>query len=315
VGSIGVIAVHLDVSGFDEKVGRKYTAVYAGARKNDFSSHEPLSDQARASLQAEIDRLYEMFVSAVAVHRDLRPNMVRNTEAALFWGANGVQVGLADAVGGVQDCLDALRAGISSRAQVRGAVLAATQIPDVEVSMVKTNETAAGAPQPQTQPAQEPAQAAAPAPETAPAAQEPAPELAAQPAQEPAPAAQPASVDPAAMRAQVEQELRAELEEITALCTLAGKPGYVAEAISKKMSAAQVREALLAARAQETERTAVGSTVDASPTDAESALTQQAQSLAASRNIPFAQAYVECLKLNPALYQQYLAEKTAVRPN
>jgi outer membrane biosynthesis protein TonB len=291
--------------------------VYAGARKNDFSSHTPFSDQARASLQGEIDRLYEMFVGAVARNRDLKPNMVRNTEASLFWGANGVQVGLADAMGGVQEALDALRGAISSRMQARGAVLAAaTLIPEgEEATMAKQNETAAGTPQPETQkPAQEPAQAAAPAP-PAPAAQEPAPEPAAQPAPAPEPAAKPASVDPAAMRAQVEQELRSEMEEISALCTLAGKPGFVAEAISKKMSAAQVREALLATRARETERTAVGSAVDASPTGAESALTQQAQGLAASRNIPFAQAYVETLKANPALYQQYLAEKTAVKPN
>ena len=47
VGSVGVIAIHVDQSGFDEKVGRKYTAVFAGAKKNDFNPHEPLSDSAR----------------------------------------------------------------------------------------------------------------------------------------------------------------------------------------------------------------------------------------------------------------------------
>ena len=69
VGSIGVIAVHMDQSGWDEKMGRKYTAVYAGARKNDFSTHQPLSDDARANLQGEVDRLYEMFVASVARNR------------------------------------------------------------------------------------------------------------------------------------------------------------------------------------------------------------------------------------------------------
>jgi ClpP class serine protease len=37
VGSIGIIAMHLDRSGFDQKAGLAYTPVFAGAQKNDFS--------------------------------------------------------------------------------------------------------------------------------------------------------------------------------------------------------------------------------------------------------------------------------------
>ncbi|MGH9576060.1 MAG: hypothetical protein ACRD3R_01395 [Terriglobales bacterium] len=56
--------------------------------------------------------------------------------------------------------------------------------------------------------------------------------------------------------------------------------------------------------------------VQAGPTGAEAQLNTAAQQLAASRNIPFAQAYVEAMKLHPELYQQYLAEKSApVRAN
>ena len=62
VGSVGVIAIHVDQSSFDEKVGRKYTAVFAGAKKNDFNPHEPLSDSAKDELQSQIDSLYDMFV-------------------------------------------------------------------------------------------------------------------------------------------------------------------------------------------------------------------------------------------------------------
>ena len=62
VGSVGVIALHLDQTGFDEKAGRKYTAIYPGARKNDFNPHGALSGSAKDELQSEIDRLYDMFV-------------------------------------------------------------------------------------------------------------------------------------------------------------------------------------------------------------------------------------------------------------
>ena len=73
---------------------------------------------------------------------------------------------------------------------------------------------------------------------------------------------------------------------------------------------------LLALKAQESQRTAVQSHVQGSPTGAEAQLNTTAQQLAASRNIPFAQAYVEAMKLHPELYQQYLAEKSApVRAN
>ena len=108
VGSIGVIAVHMDQSGWDEKMGRKYTAVYAGARKNDFSTHQPLSDDARANLQGEIDRLYEMFVASVARNRGLAPALVRKTDAGLFWGEKAISAGLADQVGSFDDALAAV---------------------------------------------------------------------------------------------------------------------------------------------------------------------------------------------------------------
>jgi hypothetical protein len=100
------------------------------------------------------------------------------------------------------------------------------------------------------------------------------------------------------------------------LCTLSGHPELVAELIASRKTVAQVREHLLAIKAQESQRTAVQSHVQASPTGAEAQLNAAAQQLAASRNIPFAQAYVEAMKLHPELYQQYLAEKSApVRAN
>ncbi len=66
VGSIGVIASHIDQSGFDEKQGIKYTTVFAGKRKNDLNPHEPITSESVESLQEEGDRLYEMFVQHIA---------------------------------------------------------------------------------------------------------------------------------------------------------------------------------------------------------------------------------------------------------
>ena len=284
VGSIGVIALHMDQSGFDEKAGRKYTAIFAGARKNDFNPHEALSSSAKDELQSEIDRLYGMFVGAVARNRGMKPALVRNTEAGLYFAEKSINAGLADQVGTFDDALDAVLEAATARKRARVAASAATQIPEGEMTMSQQIETkTADAP------------AAPPVPAEA------------KPLEAPASAAAAPVVDAAA----IETRLRAEYEEIAVLCTLSGHPELVAELIASRKTVAQVRAHLLALKAQESQRTAVQSHVQGSPTGAESQLNAAAQQLAASRNIPFAQAYVEAMKLHPELYQQYLAEKSA----
>jgi len=42
VGSVGIIAMHVDQSGWDAANGLRYTTIFAGDRKNDFNPHEPL---------------------------------------------------------------------------------------------------------------------------------------------------------------------------------------------------------------------------------------------------------------------------------
>ncbi len=108
VGSIGVIAMHIDQSVKDAKDGVRYTAVFAGERKNDLNPHEPISDEAHAVLKAEVDRVYDLFVETVARHRGLDADAVRATEAGLFFGTEAVAAGLADAVGGFDDALSQL---------------------------------------------------------------------------------------------------------------------------------------------------------------------------------------------------------------
>jgi signal peptide peptidase SppA len=98
VGSIGVIALHLDQSARDAQQGYRYTAITAGKHKNDFSPHAPLDPQAAERLQAEVDRLYAMFITHVAAMRGLEPAAVRATEAGLYFGEDAVAAGLADAV-------------------------------------------------------------------------------------------------------------------------------------------------------------------------------------------------------------------------
>jgi signal peptide peptidase SppA len=113
VGSIGVIAMHVDQSVKDAQDGVRYTAVFAGERKNDLNPHEPISNEAHVVLKAEVDRIYDLFVETVARHRGLDADAVRATEAGLFFGPDAVATGLADAVGSLDDALTQLTQSLS----------------------------------------------------------------------------------------------------------------------------------------------------------------------------------------------------------
>ena len=115
VGSIGVIALHIDQSAKDAQEGYRYTAVTAGTHKNDFSPHHPLSDEAKAELQAEVDRLYGLFVEHVTAMRSLNADAVRATEAGLYFGANAITAGLADAVSSFETALADFSLFLSAR--------------------------------------------------------------------------------------------------------------------------------------------------------------------------------------------------------
>jgi len=116
LGSIGVIVSHLDVTGSDEKLGFKYTIMHAGARKADFNPHVPLSDEARATIEAELNRTYGMLVKAVARNRGLPEASVRETEAARYFGEDAINVRLADRMGTRQDALAELRQAVAGPA-------------------------------------------------------------------------------------------------------------------------------------------------------------------------------------------------------
>lgn len=115
VGSIGVIAQHMEMSGRDAEAGLKYTTLYAGARKNDGNPHEPLSDGARAAIQADIDDLMDRFVGLVSQARGISAAAVRGTEAALFRAERAIGAGLADQMGTPTEAAASLIARVGPR--------------------------------------------------------------------------------------------------------------------------------------------------------------------------------------------------------
>jgi signal peptide peptidase SppA len=107
VGSIGVYALHVDVSKALEEIGEKWTFVSAGKYKVEGNPTEPLGDEARGAMQGDVDRYYSDFVQAVARGRKKTFAAVRDGfgEGRMVGARAAVEQGMADAVGTIGDAV------------------------------------------------------------------------------------------------------------------------------------------------------------------------------------------------------------------
>jgi len=121
IGSIGVIAKHLDRSKMLENAGVKVTTVFAGDHKNDLSPHEALTDQSMKVLQDIVQESYQMFVGAIAEYRGLAVEKVIATQAGLYSGQHGITAGLADRLQSPQDAVDHLSRVVAESRSTRGS--------------------------------------------------------------------------------------------------------------------------------------------------------------------------------------------------
>lgn len=97
-GSIGVVMRHVDMSAALASEGLRVTQIYAGAHKVDGHPFGPLPPAVLADAQADIDALYEQFLSAVARHTGLAVDAVRATQARTYRAQAAVSAGLAAGV-------------------------------------------------------------------------------------------------------------------------------------------------------------------------------------------------------------------------
>lgn len=301
VGSVGVIAMHVDQSGFDAKLGAKYTAIIAGDRKNDFSPHAPLTDQAQASLQAEVDRLYDLFVMTVARNRNLNPQAVKDTQAGLFWGAQGVPAGFADQVGTPADAIAAMRQAITGETAMKpnaSTVQPAAEASAEPMTPVTPEDSDEDGDNDQDEPKDEdcpdqPEQKSGDESLTAVSAANPTQEQQSM-SQTTNADAQPSTINAA--------------QEIASLCIIAGRKDLAAEFISKGSSLAEVREALLDLRAKASEENTVRSIKTPQASAAIENLERQAEALAANGSVTKQQAFARAIRSNPSAYSEYLRQ-------
>lgn len=226
VGSIGVIALHVDQSVKDAKDGYRFTAVTAGAHKNDYSPHEPLSDSAKTELQGEVDRLYSIFTEHVAAMRGLDLGAVRATEAGLYFGANAVSQGLADGIQTLEATLTEFHSFLNAKnnarnhspSQVRGVIRAEAAPLKKEMTMNEEEKVIETADTISTD-------------------------------------------ESAALVAEARREVTQAAQAIAEVCLLAGCPDRAAEFIAAGKTEADVRRVLIDARAARSEADDIRSTI------------------------------------------------------
>lgn len=141
VGSIGVVMRHVDFSRALANDGITVSHIFAGEHKIDGNPYQPLPDAVRAALQADIEGLYQMFVQAVAKHRGLSEQAVRDTRAGVYRGVAAVAARLADRIGTV----DAVVAELAARRNHAVAAAVGLSLQSTGISMSQASANAAAA--------------------------------------------------------------------------------------------------------------------------------------------------------------------------
>lgn len=270
VGSIGVVAVHVDESVADAKAGLNYTFLHAGAHKVDGHPHAPLPAPVAADIQTDIEHLHDQFVELVAGFRRLTPDAVRATEARVYRGEAAITAGLADQVGTPRDALMALSRQLATPNQTAARPgfrsTPRSQPSPQEISMNDQTTVTPVDDSLERQTAQ-PGQSS-PATPIHPL---------------------PPPLDEAAITAQVEQRLRRQLAELTEVAAQAKRLGVSvdpAQAMARGVTPDALRQSVLK---QAAERDVAQDVVAQAP--ALSATPSQSTSVADSKLVKAAQAY------------------------
>ncbi len=278
VGSIGVIAVHVDQSAHDQAEGRQYTLIHAGAKKVDGNPHIPLSPEALASIQADVDDLYVRLVARVARARGLRPEAIVATEAAIFRGQHALGTGLADGIATLEGAHAGLLAALDSPPLTRTPTRKSLETERTDTMAVKGNSNA----KPAAQAAEGAAEGGATAPEmgATPEATNPVEETTPVQAMTPAPVPAAPEPDPAEQI----REQAAEIAEIAAQASRLGLTIDAAEAVRAGTAPDALRRAVLEQLAKTTDATIVASIAPptAEPAPTESPLIAAAKAVAAN---------------------------------
>lgn len=107
VGSIGVIAVHEDLSAMLEADGIKPTVVTSSKYKAEFSPYGPLGEEARAHLQDRVNAAHRDFIAAVAAGRGVKADAVESNygQGRTLDATDALAAGMVDRIATLDETL------------------------------------------------------------------------------------------------------------------------------------------------------------------------------------------------------------------
>ena len=218
VGSIGVVALHTDMSGALDQKGIAVTLIHAGSHKIDANPYQPLSEAVHDQMQRELEVVRFLFAETVAAGRGdrLTHTAALATEAAVFRGADAIAAGLAD------ELADPVTAFHAFAAAPRGTTSPSRKGPQMTTTPTDTPN---------------------PAPVTAPSAAMPAVAIAPATPEPPVNAAAPVTTTMTA------DAIRAEAAEVAQVCAQAARLGVTidaADAVTKGLKPEALRARVLA---------------------------------------------------------------------
>jgi protease-4 len=106
IGSIGTAMSITDLSGLYEKLGIHIDDITSAESKDSSYGNRPLTEEERAYYQDMVNEINETFIKTVAEGRGMTVEEVRVLATGLtFTGMTGVQNGLADSIGTLEDAV------------------------------------------------------------------------------------------------------------------------------------------------------------------------------------------------------------------
>lgn len=115
VGSVGVIAEHVDISQAMERQGEKVTTIRSSASpfKGENSDAAPLTDEARSNMQARADKIYGQFSGDLARFRGISVDQVNKQfgQGRVVDSRSALAVGMVDRIDTLQGTVEKLLAG------------------------------------------------------------------------------------------------------------------------------------------------------------------------------------------------------------
>jgi signal peptide peptidase SppA len=134
VGSIGVYTMHMDMSGLMNAMGMKATLISAGKFKTEGNPFEPLTDEARAAIQASVDGYYAAFTQAVARGRNAPVASVRDGmgQGRVLGAKDALAAGMIDGIATRADVLRGMARKLKGAQGSVAELIAMEDVPEPE---------------------------------------------------------------------------------------------------------------------------------------------------------------------------------------